>query len=243
MTLMCDLHAATVEYIGDSAPNRARRLTSRPPSGRAASASNRSAWDQIKAMELTARAWALKESLRQLWDYHGTDWAKRFWQRSYFWSTHSRLSPMVKAARLIARHPSNVLWRSQPLSGSSDSHKSRMRRLCLVYYYLRHPMNRIISNRFRYKGSGGLTEKAIVLVDTATGRALGPPFRRVKQGEVSRLEFSPDGTRLLSVGDEVAVWLVDPWQWLRRSCAVLDVGIDAAEWEKRLPGIPRPTGC
>jgi hypothetical protein len=89
----------------------------------------------------------------------------------------------------------------------------------------------------------GLTEKAIVLVDTATGRALGPPFRRIKQGEVSRLEFSPDGKRLLSVGEEVAVWLVDPWQWLRRSCAVLDVGIDAAEWEKRLPGVPRPAGC
>lgn len=64
----------------------------------------------IKSMELkTARAWALKESLRQLWHYQSAGWAKRFWQRWYFWATHSRLSPMIEAAKLIARHLPNVL--------------------------------------------------------------------------------------------------------------------------------------
>lgn len=52
----------------------------------------------------TARAWALKESLRELWCYHSTGWAKRFWQRWYYWVTHSRLPAMIKAAKLIARH-------------------------------------------------------------------------------------------------------------------------------------------
>jgi transposase len=64
----------------------------------------------IKSMELkTARAWALKESLRQLWNYQTLGWAQRFWQRWYFWATHSRLTPMVEAAKLIARHLPNVL--------------------------------------------------------------------------------------------------------------------------------------
>jgi transposase len=67
-------------------------------------------FDQIKAMELkTARAWALKESLRALWHYFRAGWAKRFWQRWYFWATHSRLAPIVEAAKLIARHLPNVL--------------------------------------------------------------------------------------------------------------------------------------
>jgi transposase len=64
----------------------------------------------IKSMELkTARAWALKESLRQLWNYRTVGWAQRFWQRWYFWATHSRLTPMIEAAKLIARHLPNVL--------------------------------------------------------------------------------------------------------------------------------------
>ena len=65
---------------------------------------------QLKAAHLkTARAWALKESLRELWDYSSQDWAKRFWQRWYFWATHSRLQPMIDAAKMIARHLPNVL--------------------------------------------------------------------------------------------------------------------------------------
>lgn len=67
-------------------------------------------FERIKALELkTARAWALKESLRQLWDYQSLTWATRFWRRWYFWATHSRLAPMIAAAKLIARHLPNVL--------------------------------------------------------------------------------------------------------------------------------------
>jgi len=57
----------------------------------------------------TARAWALKESLREWWSYRSLGWAKRFWQRWYFWATHSRLQPMIDVAKLIARHLPNVL--------------------------------------------------------------------------------------------------------------------------------------
>jgi len=64
----------------------------------------------IKSMQLkTARAWALKESLRQLWNYQTLGWARRFWQRWYFWATHSRIAPMIEAAKLLARHLPNVM--------------------------------------------------------------------------------------------------------------------------------------
>lgn len=65
---------------------------------------------QIRDSNLkTARAWALKESLREWWSYRSQGWAKRFWQRWYFWATHSRLQPMIEVAKLIARHLPNVL--------------------------------------------------------------------------------------------------------------------------------------
>jgi transposase len=71
---------------------------------------SREQFEAIKSRELkTARAWALKESLRQLWAYRSAGWAKRFWQRWYFWATHSRLAPMIEVAKLIARHLPNVL--------------------------------------------------------------------------------------------------------------------------------------
>jgi len=57
----------------------------------------------------TARAWALKESLRDLWSFTKRGWALRYWKKWYFWATHSRLPPMIEAARTINRHLHNVL--------------------------------------------------------------------------------------------------------------------------------------
>jgi transposase len=65
---------------------------------------------ELKGAELkTGRAWALKEALRSLWNYQSATWAAKFWKRWYFWATHSRLPPMIEAAKLIARHLPNVL--------------------------------------------------------------------------------------------------------------------------------------
>ena len=70
----------------------------------------RQRFDEIKHAELkTSRAWALKEALRELWHYTSVAWATKFWKRWYFWATHSRLPPMIAAAKLIARHLPNVL--------------------------------------------------------------------------------------------------------------------------------------
>ena len=67
-------------------------------------------FDHIKRGNLkTARAWALKESLREMWSYHHVGWAKRTWKRWYFWATHSRLASMIEKAKLVARHLPNIL--------------------------------------------------------------------------------------------------------------------------------------
>jgi transposase len=64
----------------------------------------------LKAMNLkTGRAWAIKESLRDLWTYQRKGWARHFWREWYFWATHSRLKPVVKVARMLKTHLENVL--------------------------------------------------------------------------------------------------------------------------------------
>ena len=57
----------------------------------------------------TARAWAIKETLRDFWQYRRVGWARVFWKHWYFWATHSRLAPVIKVAKMLKRHLPNVL--------------------------------------------------------------------------------------------------------------------------------------
>jgi Transposase len=64
----------------------------------------------VRDMNLkTGRAWAIKEALRDLWDYRRKGWAELYWKPWYFWATHSRLKPVKKVAQMIRRHLPNVL--------------------------------------------------------------------------------------------------------------------------------------
>jgi transposase len=73
-------------------------------------AKSRRRFAELKSAQLkTGRAWALKEHLRHLWQYHSLAWAKRLWKHWYFWASHSRLAPMIEVAHLIKRHLPNVL--------------------------------------------------------------------------------------------------------------------------------------
>ncbi len=77
---------------------------------------------RLKALNLkTGRAWAIKESLRQLWSYRRLGWAKRFWKEWYFWATHSRLKPVVKVARMLHSHLDNVLTYCEHLITNATS--------------------------------------------------------------------------------------------------------------------------
>ena len=65
---------------------------------------------EVKSAELrTSRAWAIKESLRKFWSYTCARCVEKYFQAWYFWATHSRISPMIAAARTLKRHLPNLL--------------------------------------------------------------------------------------------------------------------------------------
>ncbi len=73
-------------------------------------AKSRDRFKQLKDAHLrTARAWAIKESLRDLWSYTSRTWATKFWARWHFWATHSKLPEIVKVAKLISTHLANIM--------------------------------------------------------------------------------------------------------------------------------------
>ncbi len=57
----------------------------------------------------TARAWAMKEQLRQLWNQPSRAAGERWWKRWYGWAIRSRLEPVKRVAAMIKRHLPNVL--------------------------------------------------------------------------------------------------------------------------------------
>lgn len=65
-------------------------------------------WNQFRQLKdsdlKTARAWAIKENIRHLWDYKSLAWAEKYWKKWYFWATHSQLEPIKKAAKTLKNH-------------------------------------------------------------------------------------------------------------------------------------------
>jgi len=57
----------------------------------------------------TGRAWSIKESLRRFWSYRYAKSALGYFRRWYYWATHSRLAPIVQAAKTLNRHLPNIL--------------------------------------------------------------------------------------------------------------------------------------
>jgi len=57
----------------------------------------------------TSRAWAIKEALRDFWSYSYTRCAEKYFNSWYFWATHSRMSPIIAAAKTLKRHLANLL--------------------------------------------------------------------------------------------------------------------------------------
>ncbi len=59
----------------------------------------------LKQMNLdVGRAWAIKESFRHFWAYKSETWADKFFKEWFFWSTHSKLEPIIDAAYTLKRH-------------------------------------------------------------------------------------------------------------------------------------------
>lgn len=56
----------------------------------------------------TARAWSLKEEFMRFWDYRYRGAADRHFRGWYSWAVRSRLEPMKRVARMIARYYENI---------------------------------------------------------------------------------------------------------------------------------------
>jgi transposase len=90
----------------------------------------------------TARAWAIKESLRALWHYRSPAWAKRFWKQWYFWATHSRLQPVIDVARMLARRLTGVLnyFSAAPITNAAaEGLNSKIQTIKKMAYGYRNP--------------------------------------------------------------------------------------------------------
>lgn len=59
------------------------------------------------------RAWLLKESFRELWEYRDRAGAHAYLKQWFWWATHSRLEPMRDFAWMTRRHQEEILNYSQ----------------------------------------------------------------------------------------------------------------------------------
>lgn len=70
----------------------------------------REEFETLRTKDLrVCRAWAIKENIRHLWDYRYEAHMRHYFQRWYFWATHSRLAPVIKAANTLKTHVDNIV--------------------------------------------------------------------------------------------------------------------------------------
>lgn len=62
-----------------------------------------------KANLKVSRAWAMKESLPDVWNYRYEGWARKFLNKWIIWTKKSCLPPMKKVGELIERHIDNIV--------------------------------------------------------------------------------------------------------------------------------------
>ena len=71
---------------------------------------HRDRFAELRSLHLkTGRAYALKEALGDRWHYQSEGWARKYWQRWYWWVAHSRLKPMTEVARRVKDHLTGVM--------------------------------------------------------------------------------------------------------------------------------------
>jgi len=79
----------------------------------------------------TARAWAMKETAAQLWDYQQFGRVTNGWKRLLTWMRKSRLKPMIELAETIHAHLWGILnaIRLRASNGNAEGINSRIQKL------------------------------------------------------------------------------------------------------------------
>lgn len=82
----------------------------------------------------TSRAWAIKEALREFWSYVYRKRADKYFKAWYFWATHSRLTPIIAAARTLKAHMENLLtyFKDRITNATSEGINSKIQMIKLI---------------------------------------------------------------------------------------------------------------
>lgn len=65
---------------------------------------------QLKNQNLmTVRAYNIKLSLQEFWDLQNREEAEQYLKKWHFWATHSRLKPIIEAAKTVKKHWDGIL--------------------------------------------------------------------------------------------------------------------------------------
>jgi transposase len=96
------------------------------------SAAQRARFAALRTSTLkTARAWAIKDTAMQLWDYRSKAWAEKAWLRWLSWAQRCRLPPIQAAAKTIKRQLWGILNAIvlNLHNGHAESMNSRIQRI------------------------------------------------------------------------------------------------------------------
>jgi len=95
----------------------------------------REEFEGVKNADLkTGRAWAIKESLRSFWSYTYAKCAEKYFNAWYFWATHSKLTPIIAAAKTLKRHLPNLLtyFKHRITNATSEGINSKIQMIKLM---------------------------------------------------------------------------------------------------------------
>lgn len=87
------------------------------------------AFEAVRDQNLqTSRAWAIKETLRELWAYRSVAWARKFFRDWFGWAKRSKLEPIKKVADMLRNHLANILTycRHQITNGVAEGLNSKI---------------------------------------------------------------------------------------------------------------------
>jgi len=95
----------------------------------------------LKGLNLqVGRAWAIKESLRELWAHGTSQQAEGFWRHWFWWATHARLVPVREVAWMLKRHWTNIVtyFRHRITNAVSEGLNSKIQTIKKMAYGFRN---------------------------------------------------------------------------------------------------------
>jgi len=86
-------------------------------------------YNELKHINLkVGKAFAIKEMFREFWNYTYTESAAKYFKRWYFLATHSKLKPIISAAKTIKRHINEIMtyFKHRITNSASESINSKI---------------------------------------------------------------------------------------------------------------------